>query len=199
MLIKSSVAGFAHAVYHSAAGLWVPLRDSLVPKHHNILCVLGTPAGTQLIPAHNIVTDAGDKYYAQKAVGETPTDAFARLYLSTVNWDVTHPSKTSVSDNIASMIAGTEKAATATYPKTNDGDTDNTGAGVDVVTWLFSYTKADFNDADIDAGAIAAAAVTSWGASAGTHNVLTAFDLTTFAKTANDTLKVFVNHTMNGV
>jgi hypothetical protein len=199
MLIKSTVHGFAHKVYTSTAGLWVPLLDILVPKHHNILCVLGTPGGKVLFPAHNIVTDMGDRYYAQRAVSETPTDTFARLYLSAVNWDGGHPAKGSVTDNIASVIAGTEKAATGTYPKTADADADNTGAGVDVVTWAFSYTKADFNAATIEAGALAAAAVTSWGAGAGVNNLLTAFDLTTFAKTANDTLKVFVNHTMNGV
>jgi len=183
----------------SRAGLWVPRLDALVPRHHNILCVVAGPAGRLLIPAHNIVTNEGDRYYAQKIAGEAPTNTFNRLYLSTVDWNATHPSKTSTSDNIASMISRTEKAPATGYPKTNDGDADNTGAGVDVVTWLFSYAKADFSDNDIDAGAIAATGVTSWGAGAGTDQILTGFDLATFAKTANDTLKVFVNHTMNGV
>lgn len=199
MIIRARVQGFLNRVYRSKGSLWLPLMDLVVPRHKNILLVLGTPEGTTLHAASNIVTDAGDVYYAQKAVGESPTNAFSKLYLSTVNWDSSHPAKGSTSDNIASMISGTEKAATAGYPKTADSDTDNTGAGTDVVTWLFSYTKADFNDADIDAGAISKASVTSWGAGAGSDPLLTAFDLTTFAKTANDTLKVFVNHTANGV
>jgi len=199
MLLKISIPGFLNRVYRSRRALWVPNCDGMAPLHKNILCVLGTPRGRILMTAHNIVTDQGDKYYAQRGAVETPTLAFANLYLSSVNWDATHPQKTSDSDDIASMISGAEKAKASGYPKTNDGDADNTGAGIDVVSWLFSYTKADFNDTDIDAGAIAISGVTSWGGAGGTDDILTGFALTTFAKTANDTLKVFVNHTMLGV
>ncbi len=200
MLVRERLSSFANRVYRSRAGLWVIDKlDLLVPRHDNILLVLSGPEGKRLLAAHNIVTNDGDVYYAQKAVGESPTNNFNSLYLSTVNWDASHPSKTSTSDNIASVIAGSEKAVSTGYPKTNDQDADNTGAGTDVVSWLFSYAKADFSDPDIDAGAISKAAVTSWGTGTGTDPLLTAFDLTAFAKTSNDTLKVFVNHTMSGV
>ena len=195
MLIKERIHGFCNSVYRTKGGLWVPLLDMVVPKHRNILSIVDGPRGKFLYAAPNIVTDAGDQYYAQSAMGETPTNAFINLYLSTVAWG--SPGKTSNSSGIASMIAGTEKAPTATYPKTNDGDSDNTGAGIDVMTWLYSYTKADFNDPSIEGGAISIASVPAWGS--GSTPVLTAFNQTAFEKTANDTLKQFVNHTQNGV
>ena len=196
MLIKTQVGRFMNRIYQSAGGLWSPLQDLLVPKNKNVIAVLGTPFGKQCFLASNIITNAGDVYYAQSAAGESVTNNFNSLYLSSVDWG-TGPSKTSTSSDIASMISGTEKTPTSTYPKTNDADSDNTGAGTDIVTWLFSYAKGDFTDADIDAGAISIASVT-WG-SGGTV-LLTGFDIgTPFGKTSNDTLKFFVNHTVNGV
>lgn len=199
MLLKRSTdQPFLNRVLETRAGLWVPGQDIVVPKHRNVLAILGTPRGKILIPASNIVGDAGDLYYAQSAVGEAVTNAFDSGYLSSVAWG-TGPNKTTASDDIASMIASVEKLVSATYPKTNDGDGDNTGAGTDIVTWLFSWAKADFNDADIEAGAISLPTNTSWGGAGGNDPILTGFAFTAFAKTADDTLKVFVNHQMNGV
>ena len=198
MLLKHVISDCKTRVYRTRASLWFPVYDLVLPRYNNILLVRHGPQGCEIFPAHNIVTDDGDTYYAQRMSVETPTNTFNSLYLSTVAWDATHPQKSSNSDDIASMIAGSEKAVAATYPRTNDPDADNTGAGPDVTSWLFSYAKADFNDNDIEAGAITLAGVTSWGGGAGTDPLLTGFALTTFAKTANDTLKVFVNHTANG-
>lgn len=195
MLIRERVHGFCNKVFRSKGSLWVPLLDLVVPKHHNILSIVEGPRGKFLYAGHNIVTDAGDQYYAQSALGETPTNAFANLYLSTVAWGA--PGKTSNSSGLASVISGSEKAPTATYPKTNDGDSDNTGAGIDVMSWLYSYTKADFNDPSIEGGAISIASVPAWGS--GTTPMLTAFNQTAFEKTSNDTLKQFLNHQQNGV
>lgn len=198
LLLRSGVSGFAHRVLRSPAGIWVPKLDVVVPLHQNILCVLDGPKGKRLIPGHNIVTNDGDLYYAESMAAATPTNAFDSLYMSTVAWSPS-PSKTSSTDDLASFIAGAEKLKTATYPKVNDGDADNTGAGTDVVTWAFSYTKGDFNDATIEGCGLTLPALTSWGGGAGDDVLLTAFDLTSFAKTADDTLKVFVNHTPTGV
>lgn len=200
MLLKSRISEFVNKVYESKAGLWFPEIDVLVPKFQNILFVLDGDLGKRLHAVHNIVTNDGDVYYAERMANESPTNTFANLYLSTVDWDSGHPAKTSNSDNIASVISGSSKAVDGTYPQTNDADADNTGAGTDVVTWRFSYAKGDFSDNDIDAGAIAEASVTSWGSASLNDPLLTAFDITpAFAKTSNDTLKVFVNHTANGV
>lgn len=138
----------------------------------------------------NIVTDAGDTYYAQQAANETPTNAFDRLELGSAGT----PGKTATTSSFT-LIASTSKAPTATYPKTNDGDSDNTGAGVDIVTWQFAYAAGDFNHAAITHGWIP---VNGHGAGA---PILTGFAFTggAFAKTASDTLKVIVNHTFTGV
>jgi len=199
MLIRSSVDGFSNKVYKTKGSLWVPSLDSIVPLKNNVLAVLRNESGKFLIPAKNLVTDSGDQYYAEGAVG-TPSVSYNTLYLSTVAWDVGHPAKTSTSDNLASVITGGSVAVDTSYPTTNDTDADNSAnAGIDVVTWRFSYTKTSFSDTDIEGAAISTSGVTSWGTAAGTDNVLAAFNFTAFAKTTNDTLKVFVNHTFNGV
>ena len=197
ILFRNRVHRFANKVYETAHSIIV--EGLFVPKRRNILIVLENEEGKFLQAAHNLVTDAGDQFYAEKAAGQTPTNNFANLYLSTVPWDTGHPAKNSTTDNLASVIAGSEKAPTAGYPTTNDTDSDNSGAGVDVVTWAYSYAKADFSDPDVEAGAIAVASVTSWGTATGTDPVMTAFNISpAFGKTTNDTLKFFVNHTFNG-
>lgn len=141
---------------------------------------------------HNIITDAGDTYYAQKAAGEAVTNAFDSLWLGTTN--ASTPGKASDSDDIT-LIAGSTKLVKSTYPKTNDADADNTGEGPDVVTWTFEYAAGDFNHATITDGMIGV------GAHAAAEPALTHFEFSggAFAKTASDTLKVIINHTFNGV
>lgn len=189
MLIRHVLPGFINRVILSKHSLFVPMFDAMLPKHMNVLAVLGLPEGDIVIPAHNIVTDAGDVYYAQKSAGETPTNTFNTLTLATAGT----PGKSATYASFT-PIASTGKAPTAGYPKTNDADADNTGASTKIVTWLFSYAKADFNNAAISHGEITAAAPS------GSVPLLTGFAFAAaFAKTVNDTLKVFVNHQMLGV
>ena len=140
----------------------------------------------------NIVTDAGDLHYAQRGAGEAVTNSFDSMELGDSSSSA--PGKTSTTSSIT-LIAGTAKTVKSGYPQTNDGDADNTGSGTDVVTWTFEWAAGDFNSSDITDGIIA---VTGHGAGA---DVLTHFEFTggSFAKTSSDTLKVIVNHTMNGV
>ncbi len=170
----------------------------MIPKHKNILFVLDSKEeGKRLHAAANIITNAGDIYYAQKATGTSPTNAFANLYLGVNSWDALNPDKPSTAGDFGgTAISGSSKAVSATYPKPADGDADNTGAGNNIVTWLFSYTKSDFNASAIIQGAIAASGVTF---GSGSSPILTGFTISSFDKTANDTLKVFVNHQMLGV
>lgn len=190
MLIRQEVKipGLIHKVYRSAAGLWIPLFDAIVSKHRNVLAVLGTASGKTMIPASNIVTSAGDIFYAQKAVGEATANVFGVHIMASAGT----PGKAATDDSFT-QIAGSEKAHAAGYPKRNDTDPDNTGAGVDKVTYLASYAKADFNAVSITHGIVTNAApgvaepiLTGYAFAAG------------FAKTADDTLKVFVNHQMLG-
>jgi hypothetical protein len=188
MLIRHSVPGFAHRVYQTSAALIVPLFDAFVPRHRNVLAVLGRADGRLLIPASNIVTTAGDIHYAQKGAGEAVTNAFGVHVMCSAGT----PGKAATDDSFT-QIAGSEKAHTAGYPKTNDGDADNTGAGMDIVTFLASYAKADFNHASISHGIIT-------NATPGVAEpLLTGYAFAAaFAKTADDTLKVFVNHDFTG-
>lgn len=189
MLIRSAVGGFAHRVLKSSAGIWVPRFDVFAPKHMNILAVLDGPGGKILIPGANLVTNAGDIHYAQKGASEAPTNAFGVHEMCTAGT----PGKAADRSDFTT-IASTEKAHSATYPKTDDQDVDNTGGGTDIVTYLADYAKADFNNPAISHGIITNATP---GA---TEPLLTGYSFAApFEKTSNDTLKVFVNHTMNGI
>lgn len=139
----------------------------------------------------NLVGDKGDKYYAQMATDTVVTDNFAAAAAGLrLGSDVTAPNKTSA--DVLTLLAGTQHATDATYPKTSDNDADNTGAGADIVTWRYSYTTSEGNVTTIIEGAIVDNRTTPTGA-------LTRFTFATvFSKTNSDTLKIFVNHTFNG-
>jgi hypothetical protein len=156
----------------------------------NVLAILDNPAQESrlIIPGKNIVTNDGDTYYAQKAAGEAADDAWVGLRLGSDN---TAPVKTDT--DVTTFLAGTGKATTAGYPKTNDDDSDNTGALVDAVTWSFSYTTAEGNVTGIEEGAIVDNLTTPTAAL--THFLFAA----SFDKTSSNTLKVLVNHTFTGV
>ncbi len=187
MLLRERVPGFLNRVYRTQHGIWTP--EIVVPRHQNVLGVLCTMRGKILIPASNIVTDAGDIYYAESMAAEATTNVFATHELGTAGT----PGKASNRSNFTA-IGSTQKVNSGTYPQTNDADADNTGGGVDIVTHLAEYTKADFNDAAISHGWITNATP---GAS---EPLLTGYAFaSTFGKTANDTLKVFVNHEALGV
>lgn len=192
MLVRERLKGFTNPVFRTKAGLWA--FGIAVRKNHNVLAVLRRHDGDRvtdrlLIPAANIVTNAGDIHYAQRAVSEALTNAFGVLELGSAGT----PAK-GADRSAFTPIASTEKAHDGTYPKRNDADGDNTGAGTDVVTFLTSYTKGDFNATGITHGWITNSTP---GAS---EPILTGYAFAaSFNKTADDTLKVFTNHTMNGV
>lgn len=174
-------------------GLWFPKHEEIAVRGEVIAVLTDVKTGKKRVfRTHNIVTDAGDLYYAQNAAGESPTNAFDQMELGDSSSSA--PGKSSTTSSI-NLIASTAKAVASTYPKTNDGDSDNTGAGVDVVTWQFNWTAGDFNNGDITDGIIS---VSGHGAGAA---VLTHFEFSggSFAKTSSDTLKVIVNHTFTGV
>lgn len=173
-----------------------------VPKHMNILAVLETPDGKQFNPGHNLVTTAGDQYYASKAAGATPGTIYGSHAMATAASIA--PAKTGSGSQYGNftVVSGSLKATDATYPLVSDPDANNTGAGANVVTWRVSYTKADFNTAT----AITHGLVTIAGANANTvgspvsgSNNLTGYQFAaSFTKTVDDTLTVFVNHSLVG-
>lgn len=158
-----------------------------------IYAVLTKKDGTEItIPCHNIITDKGDKYYAQKACGETPTDDFAAVTAGLrLGTGVTTPTK--ADNDVTTFLTGSGKAKTTGYPKTNDVDAANPSGTVDSVTWLYEYTTAEANGTNIIEGAVVDNITTPTGA-------LTHFKFDApFDKTSSDTLRVFINHLFNGV
>jgi hypothetical protein len=143
----------------------------------------------RVIPGRNLVTDEGDKYYAQSACGETPTKTFANLYLATSGPDPVL--KTTDYDDFGGITG--EKAPTATYPKTNDGDSDNTGAGVDVISWKYEYTTSDGPFTDITHSFISVASAGAGEAILNGYKWAAAW-----SKDAATSAKIFANHTVNG-
>ena len=139
-------------------------------------------------PGANIVTDAGDLYYAQKAAAETPDINFAaggfRLGTSTQT-----PGKDST--DVDNADSNGNHAIFASYPMTDDGDTDNTGAGADIVTWKAYYNTTEGNITGITGVAIVDS--TSSPTAALCHASFSSFD-----KTSSDTLTIYVNHQFNG-
>lgn len=153
----------------------------------NVIALLRSRDVYIYIPGKNIITDAGDQYYAEGAVG-SPSWTVAGMRLGT---GTTAPTKADT--DVTTFLTGSEKAIDTGYPTTNDTDADNTGAGVDVVTWRVSYGTAEANGTGIAEGAIVDNLTTPTKAL--THFLFSA----AFDKTSNDTLKVIVNHTFNGV
>jgi hypothetical protein len=159
--------------------------------------------GRLILKGHNIVTTAGDVWYAQQAaVGiaatvPSVTDTFTHAVLGTGAGSA--PAKNSTYGFFSTPITGAGiKIATSGWPRVDGPDADNTGAGAAVLSWKFEWTAGDFNDT-----AIADVMITN-GAPSGTDPVLMHADdgdwtpSGTFDKTASDTLKFYVNHTLLG-
>jgi hypothetical protein len=147
---------------------------------------------------HNIVTNDGDEYYAETAAQETPNFTVAGMRLGSNAGVATAPLKTDVklqTTTGSSLIASSAKAIDGTYPRTSDPDADNPGAGADIVTWRTSYTTSEANSNDI-ASLDLPDSLTDVSI---TKSLAVANFATKFNKTSSDTLKVFVNHTFNGV
>jgi hypothetical protein len=147
---------------------------------------------------HNIVTNDGDEYYAETAAQETPNFTVAGMRLGSNAGVATAPLKTDVklqTTTGSSLIASSAKAIDGTYPRTSDPDADNPGAGADIVTWRTSYTTGEANSNDI-ASLDLPDSLTDVSI---TKSLAVANFATKFNKTSSDTLKVFVNHTFNGV
>ena len=166
------------------------MKEAMRVKADAFVVLMNRETGeVRAIPGRNIVTDAGDTYYAQKACGESPTNVYANLYLATGG-----PGTPGKADNYGSFTGVTgEKAKTATYPKTADPDSDNTGAGVDIVSWKFEYTTGDGPFTNVSHSFIAKASAT------GTDPILNSYKWgATWSKDASTSAKVFANHELLG-
>lgn len=179
------------------------MKEKIGIKGNVVIVLTNVKTGKKrTFKATNIVTDQGDEFYARRAVIEQPDDdmfttgaAFAFDGVMELGNDLTPPTpdKTQNRSAMTNIVAGSEKAIDGSYPQTNDSDGDNTGAGVDIVTYLVSYTTGEANANDIQQ-------VWLTNPTPGASEVLLMYaTFTAFNKTSSDTLKMFVNHTMNGV
>jgi len=145
-----------------------------------------TVYGAMILGNANTAPDEADTYGVSGASGTTfSSGAYDKAY------DVA---------NGNAQNYDTTKIITANYPIHSDADNDNTGGSSDQVTWAYSWTKGDFNTTgktDLNGGVIVDRATVATPAS--TAKLLCHFEFASpFEKTANDTLKVFVNHTFEG-
>jgi hypothetical protein len=192
ILIRTKIGepGLLSRVWKSMGGLWFPDYDHVVDRRHNVLAILKNTEGHKtVIPAHNWVTNDGDLFYAHLACSSSGDDLFDTWEMQSAGT----PAKTA--DRSAfTAIAGSILGEDATYPKTNDGDGDNTGAGVDVRTSRVSYSAASFSHAAITHGII-----TNSTAPGASEDILSGWAwAASINKTASDTLKCFLNHEFYG-
>ena len=165
-----------------------------------------TEAGKKWVVGCNQITNDGEIAYAQEGASEAPAanedffaTALSRMQLANpaVQNAILATDTWAQFDNPgAAAIAGSNKVYDATYPNRNDADGDNTGSGVDILSFLTSYTTADFNDAGTT---IKNFAILDNAAPVAGTKLLTHGQITPFNKTATDTLKFFINHEMRRV
>ena len=192
------------------------MPETLDPKN-NICVVLKKTDGTKhWFYGSNVVTNDGDVFYAKRACSEAPSanedfravasgaGATCILQNPATQQDASSNAfKDDTYNNVSNPIVttGAQKDCTTAYPKTNDGDDDNSGADVDVVTYKFSWTTSEIDTSSgnaITGGCIVDKAATL----SGNPKILTHWNFAepaSFHKTSTDTLTLFVNHTMNGV
>lgn len=183
--------GFAR----TRAGLLVPTAAARRRRQPNIVAVIYDRRGAvrQIISAKNLITTAGAIWYAQKATAETVTNDFKQMRVGTGNGGAWAAG--SVYSNLTGPIAGSAKDKDATYPKRNDDDTANTGAGTQVMSWRWSYTSSDFTS-----GTPVTDAVITIAAPIAGSPLLTGFTFgTSFTLAAGESIKIFVNHTLTPV
>ena len=144
----------------------------------------------QFIPGENIVTTTGNAFYAESSCGQSPTNAYANLFLATAG-----PVTPAVGDDYDdfTVVSGSSKTKSSGYPKCPDTDTDNTGKGATVVTWKFEYLTTDGPFTSITHSFIAIS-----GAGAGA-SILNSYKWgSAWNKDASTTATIYTNHTMLG-
>jgi hypothetical protein len=148
----------------------------------------------------NIVTNAGDLYYAQRGATETPTHTFnkGQMIVGRSMTVINASKKTATFGRfigLASTYTG-RQSFEVNYPRTSDPDTDNTGRTVDAVTYKRVYLTSQANYTIGAVGVCRHAATTN-----SSGQLLSAKTLPTASKvvkTSSLTLTVYVNHVFLG-
>lgn len=159
-----------------------------------VVAVLDGPRGRRVFETSNLVTTAGDVFYAQRGAGLETTDTFDSLVLCT---GTATPAKADTFAAVsATDIATSLKRFDAGYPKNDDQDVANTGKGAAVITYRVTYSASEANSAGIER-----LAITNYqnGTPGAAEPLLchAAFGAS-FTKAGTDTLTVYWNHTVLG-
>ena len=183
------------------------LPKEIDPKNNICLVVSHLDGSKDWWYGSNLVTNDGDIYYAKKSASETPASnenfgASACVLQNPASANTI--AKTDAYGQVTNPIvtSGAVRPLTAGYPKTADADSDNTGASADAISYRFDWAT---NQIDTSAGnPITGGAIYDVGQTSpvSATKILTHWNFTspaTFHKTSTDTLKLFVNHTFNGV
>ena len=137
----------------------------------------------------NIITTKGNRWYAAR--GAIEASAFAVVVMR-VGLNSTAASAGDA-DVLTSIQGSGYASITAGYPKSSDADTDNTGRGSNIVTWAVTFAAASMSMTGIREVAL----TDSYASPA--NNINRALFAAAFDKTTSDTLKIFINHTFQGV
>lgn len=142
--------------------------------------------------SRNIVTDAGDLFYCQRANQENSDNAFNAgvLVMGTAG---NTPGKVSLFNDITTQVPNSLKALEPGYPKRNDTDVSNTGAAVDSITYKYRYSTTQGNYANINRIAI------TIQNPIGDSPLLMYAVVPTFTKDNTKVLTIFINHNFKGV
>lgn len=169
------------------------LKERIIDPRNNIVAVLldskGRIKARETFYGKNLVTNGGDQWYAEAAVA-----AGSVMLIGGMNLGSSAVAPAKGDTNVGSIIANGSVAIDSGYPRTADNDADNTGGGADIVTW-----RSTFGTGIANANGIQEVAIANVLGTAGTQNCIMRGTIASFNKTSSDTLKVFVNHTMNGV
>jgi len=183
------------------------LPTEIDPKNNICLVVSHLDGSKDWWYGSNLVTNDGDIYYAKRSASETPAsnENFGASACVLQNPSSANTiAKTDAYGQVTNPIvtSGAVRPLTAGYPKTADADSDNTGASADAISYRFDWSTSQIDTSagnPITGGAIYDVGQTS---PVSATKILTHWNFTspaTFHKTSTDTLKLFVNHTFNGV
>jgi hypothetical protein len=148
---------------------------------------------TMLIPFSNLITDAGDLYYANKAiVGISPANASAPTAANGMKLGTGTTAVSKTDAGLATYLTGSNAAFDASYPQTANLGTTLGVTAVYKVTWAAGTATSStinevviVNDRATDADSSAA-------------NTYSRAVLTTVNKTGSDTLAVTWSHKFLG-
>lgn len=150
----------------------------------------------------NIVTNAGDLYYAQRGAASAPSKTFNLGMMVAARSFARSTTKAATFRDfkgIATSLSGRQLFDSG-YPKTNDSDTDNTGRTADAVTYKRTYNTSQANYTIRALGICLNGAESNDSAAS---RVLLSYKTLSVAqqvvKTSSQTLVVYINHTFNGV